>query len=297
MRSASPNITSVTNTTEDWDYYCIELPVGPTVWAGFGVLSGCVGIPASVWLLWVLGQRQRKGVTNDIYMLNLTVMDAIFNFYITPAMLNFLLWKNEMISKVNHVLYCFNISGRPLFMACICVDCFMAVVHPVTYMKMRRSRYRLLPCAAVWGFTLLFGMLFVHNQRLFITSYTGLPYLLSIPTIVVCDLAILHTLRKPDPSRRSDVHPQKQRALQTITTSLVMTLVSYLPVLLVCPFLSLMPATDQVKMCVIIIPVLIAPMLGSIIMPLLHLHGLGSLRGLQQCTRVSGPSGPPAQQP
>ena len=32
-----------------------------------------------VWLLWVLGQRQHSGFSNDINMLNLTTMDLIYN--------------------------------------------------------------------------------------------------------------------------------------------------------------------------------------------------------------------------
>ncbi|XP_063077043.1 uracil nucleotide/cysteinyl leukotriene receptor-like [Engraulis encrasicolus] len=295
MRS---NVTN-SSTEEDFDFFCTKMPEAHILWAVLSIPSAFVGVPASAWLLWVLVKRQRSGVmTNDIYMLNLTVMDIVFTLCIIPAVINHFVWHDVIFKSVIDFPYTFNINGRPLFMACICVDCFMAVVYPVTYMKMKRSSYRWLPCAAVWVFTTLFLLALIYHQHLYFSSFVSVPYVISIPTIIVCDLAILRTLRKPDPSGRTDVHPQKQRALQTITNSFIMTLVCYLPVMVVNLFLSFMPATNLQKYCAISMPVVMTPLIGSIIMPLLHLHGLGKLRALQQCTRrVSGPPVQPTQQP
>ena len=274
----SSNTTSITNSTEDYDYYCTEMPVGPWIWGGLSVPCACVGVPASVWLLWVLVQRQRSGLSNDVYMLNLTVMDLMFNVFIIPGVLNYLVWRADLYSMIADILYCFNLFGRPLFMACICVDCYTAVVHPITYMKMKRSRYRLVACAVVWSFTLLCGVMAVIHRELFTTSLMVFQFLLAFPAIVFCDVAILRALRKPDPSGRSDVHPQKQRALQTITNSLIMSVVCYLPPLVAYAFLPLMPFSAEEKLCVILIPVLITPMIGSAILPLLFLGNLGKLK-------------------
>ncbi|XP_063077047.1 P2Y purinoceptor 8-like [Engraulis encrasicolus] len=288
MSPASSNINST-----DLDYYCTETPTVAIIWCVLGVLCACVGIPASVWLLWVLVQRQRSGTSNDIYVVNLTVMDLFYNVGTAPSMINYIAFRNHAFVLLDEILYSFSAIGRPLFMTCMCMDCFMAVVYPITYMKMKRYRYRLLSCAAVWGITPCIGTI---NAFIWYSPIPGALYWLLVPTIAICDLAILYTLRKPDPSGRSDVHPQKQRALQTITNSFVMTLVCYLPLMAMGPFLRLMPASDQVKFCVISLLVYIAPLLGGIIMPLLQLHSLGRLRGLLYCTRDSGSSEQPDQQ-
>ena len=89
--SVSSNTTSITNSTEEFDYYCTEMPVGSWIWTGFSVPCACVGVPASVWLLWVLVQRQRSGLSNDLYMLNLTIIDLIFNVFIITDTLNYLI--------------------------------------------------------------------------------------------------------------------------------------------------------------------------------------------------------------
>ncbi|XP_063077045.1 lysophosphatidic acid receptor 6-like [Engraulis encrasicolus] len=293
MITMSPASSNITNSTGDFDNYCTEMPAGSIIWAVFSVLCGCVGFPASVWLLWVLVQRQRSGLTNDTYMLNLTVMDLIINVLTTPFLINYFVLRNDFLMSLGELLHCFSVIGRPLFMTCICVDCFMAVVYPITYMKMKRYRYRLLSCVAVWGITLCVGMINAFIMRSFspISAIVCLPL---IPTIAICDFAILYTLRKPDPSGRSEVHPQKQSALQTITNSLVMTLVCYLPTMTVGPFLVFIP-NDQFVYCVIGLLVYTAPLLGGIIMPLLQLHSLGRLRGLLYCTRDSGSPEQPDQ--
>ncbi|XP_041939872.1 lysophosphatidic acid receptor 6-like [Alosa sapidissima] len=258
---------------DTFDPFCTDLLVGPLVWATFSVPAACVGVPASMWLLWALIQRQRSRSSNTVYMLNLTIMDLGFNLLIIPNVLNYLIWRDAIFNSVAVFSYAFNLCGRPLFMSCICVDCYMAVIHPITYMQMKDGIYRIIICALVWVFTLVYGYL------LGLKTYVILVILaFTAPVIAYCDLSILHTLRKPDPSRRSDIHPQKQRALQTITNSLVMTLVSYLPLMILIAVQSLIVLSPTEFICHVAIPCVIAATVGSTIMPLLNLWQMGCTR-------------------
>ncbi|KAL2078721.1 hypothetical protein ACEWY4_026406 [Coilia grayii] len=277
------NSTSLVNHTDDFDTFCIELYEGPVVWAVFSVPCSLVGVLASVWLLRLLVQRLRSNMSNDIYMLNLTAMDLMFNISVLPAALSYFIWQNEAYLKICNFLFCLSMSGRPLFMACICVDCYMAVVHPISYRKLKGSRYRQVVCVLVWGCTLIFGLMFVVDPALFTTSYPAMPFALCLPPITFCDAAVFYALRKPDPSGKADVHPQKQRALQTITNSFVMTVVSYLPPLLVYGLTPVWPLTTQQIYCQVGIPTLITTTLGSTILPLLYLSNLGGLKDLRRC--------------
>ena len=162
--------TSSENQTEGFDPYCIQLLEGPLVWGVFSIPCACVGVPASMWLLWVLVQKRRRGLSNDVYMLNLTVMDFVFNLSILPCTINFFFLRNDPFFMITQVLYCFSVSGRPLFMACICVDCYTAVVHPITYMKMKQSKHRMVAIALAWSLTLVYGMMFVLGVQLFTTA-------------------------------------------------------------------------------------------------------------------------------
>lgn len=282
----SLNSTSLMNNTYSIDVFCTDLFVGPMVWAIICVPTACVGVSASVWLLWALNQRQRNGLSNNIYMLNLTTMDLIFNLGVLPDTLNYFFWRNVNAFYMFNAFYSFNLFGRPLFMAWICVECYLAVVHPTTYIKIKNGRHRPVTCVLVWVFTLVYGCVtaVVHNRKIeeviFIISCG-----LSVPVIAFCDLSILYTLRKPDPSGRSEVHPQKQKAMQTIMNSLVMTLLSYFPFLVVSLFQHLIHINQQELHCNVYLPSSATATLGSTIMPLLHLGNLGRLQDIRLWAR------------
>lgn len=122
-------------------------------------------------------------------------------------------------------------------MTCICVDSYTAVVHLIHEDQGQQMEGDCvgvgLVCVLVWGLGIATGIGFAVNVELKCSPIIEVPLALTVPATIVLDVAILRTLRKPDPSRKSSVHPQKQRALQTITNSLVMTLMSYLPSLVI----------------------------------------------------------------
>lgn len=271
------------NTT---DLYCGNMLVGPLFWGAVSVPCACVGLPASVWLLWVLIQRQRSGSSNDIYMLNLSIMDLIYNAYLLPFILSYFIWQ-DLFSKSADVMFSFSFCGRPLFLACICADCYMAVVHPISYMKMKDTRYRVVVCVMVWALTASYGLMFSLKPELEFTPLVIVYFALCVPAIVCFDVAILYTLRKPGPSGNTDVHPQKQRALRVMANSLIVTLVSYLPSLLVYACTPVMGLTQQEMFCQVLFPTSANSALDSTIMPLLHLGNLGKLPPLRRlgCAR------------
>ncbi|XP_063077010.1 platelet-activating factor receptor-like [Engraulis encrasicolus] len=280
---------SINHTSEHFDPYCLDFPIGPIIWAILSSPCALVGVPASVWLLWVLVQRQRSGTgsSNDIYMLNLTVMDVLATIQVLPYQLNFFLLKYNLLRNSLDFVYAINMMGRPLLMACICWDCCMAVCYPIFYMRMTRTHYRLITSAVSWAVAIAWASPVFILQN-FPDILLSIPYFLTLPVIVGCDVAILRALKKPDPSGKTDVHPQKQRALLAITQSLVLTVLVFLPpmvIFVVTPHLSLTP---QEIYCCVSIPAVVPPSLASMLMPLMYLHSLGSFRDLRRCGHEAG---------
>ncbi|KAL2078671.1 hypothetical protein ACEWY4_026356 [Coilia grayii] len=264
------------NDTKSPDCFSPSLLVGPLLWGVFSVPCACVGVPAGVWLLCVLVQRQRSGLANDVYTLHVTVMDVIFNSTVLPGTLIYFLCGNSTLLPFTVFFYSLNLCGRPLVMVCICVDCYLAVLHPITYMKTRQHRYKQVLCAAIWVLTICFGVLSVHKIGLIVRMLYLIPNTLVAVVTVFCDLAILRALRKPDPSGRGSIHPQKQRAVLAVTNSFVVTVLFYLPLLVVEGLAPLMPLSQLEVQCLVHVPASIGPLLGSAIMPLLHLVHLKS---------------------
>ncbi len=60
---------------------------------------------------------------------------------------------NSKSQSINIFLFGFAMTGHPLFQCLICVERYLAVVHPVTFLKFKPLRYRVI-CS---GFFFLAG--------------------------------------------------------------------------------------------------------------------------------------------
>lgn len=161
-------------------------------------------------------------------------------------------------------------------MTCICLDCYLAVVHPITYRVRKGLTSRVLMSAAVWVVTVMHSVWYIVIDYHDSSILNILAYVITIPVIVVCDVFIFRALKRPDPAGR-DIHPQKQKALQIITNSLIMALLSYLLPVLVYISGKLAPIELNVFVCSVLFPSYICPTMGSAIMPILYLSNLGKL--------------------
>ncbi|KAL2078723.1 hypothetical protein ACEWY4_026408 [Coilia grayii] len=281
MESSTSSFANVTNKTEQLDFYCTGFIVSRVFGFMSFIPSVLVGVPACVWLLWVLCNRPHTALSNDIYTLNVTVIDLCYNIITVPNIVNTYAVQLEWIFTLCWLAGSLNIAARPLFMACICVDYYMAVVHPIPYMKLKHCKYRMVVCTFVWVLVLAQVLTFALNKHMLTILWVISPSF-AAPAIAFCDTAILLALRRPDPSGRSGVHPQKQRALQAITNSLVMALLSYVPPMVGLVVSKLMSLPEQDYLCNLLIPSSLFSVIASATMPLLHLHNLGSLQKLKR---------------
>ncbi len=207
---------------------------------------------------------------SNFFIINLSTMDTVFLAFIPIGVINFFGWKCLGIEMTWNVVFSLSVCGRPLLMACICLDCYLAVVHPVTYHKNKSLTPRFLMAAVVWILTLISGILYLIYYKLFISFFSIVPFIVSIVVIGVCDSFILHALVKSDRGKKN-IHPQKQRAVQILINSLVMTVFSYVPPVLLISIGNSLVSQINIMFCVISIPVTITSTSGSAIMPILHL--------------------------
>lgn len=280
------NSTLSVNNSDKLDIYCEAHSVGQWIFAGLTVPAACVGLPASVWLLWALAQRQRSGLAINIYMLNVSVMDLLVNISIPVIILNGLFWRHDALSMAGMMSFCITTTGRPLFAASTCFDCYMAAVYPIGYMQMKTSRLRLVVCSLVWTMMFAYGVTYASNPDLLFTPLVMSPIALSLVPSLFFDVSVLHALRKPDPSGKRDVHPQKLKALRTITRNLVMTAVAYLPPVALYGFSELIPLERKEFFCEVGVPSYTLPFLFSAIMPQLYLKKLGLVSDVIGCGRA-----------
>lgn len=262
--------------------HCGRMIAGLVVWTSLGVLLSLLGCPACVAVFRELHRRHKAGTyitPNDFFMINLTIMDLIFLFFIPLGMFNFLLWQFTPLQKFTNFLYTLSLAGRPLLTACICLDGYLAVVHPITYSTHKSLTPRVLMAAFVWTATVIQGYMSTVNPELTHDPWAICLTAIAVPIIFICDASIYWTLKKSCLGE-SDLNPRKKKALHIITNTLVMTFTSYVPPVLMFNFGPFIINNDKEYECFIAVPTLISPVLGSAIMPLLYLDNLGTLNNL-----------------
>ncbi|XP_041116177.1 lysophosphatidic acid receptor 6-like [Polyodon spathula] len=91
------------------------------------------------------------------YMMNLVFSDLIFVFTL-PLRIFYFVTRNwpfgDMLCKISVSLFYTNMYGSMLFLTCISVDRFLAIVHPFRSRTLRTKRNAKIICCAIWALVL-----------------------------------------------------------------------------------------------------------------------------------------------
>ncbi|XP_053097898.1 uncharacterized protein LOC128321251 [Pangasianodon hypophthalmus] len=288
MGSANENSSSFLHTTHamDWNYYnwCTDYPTARITWSTISMICFFLGLPVNVWVLHELLPRQRQKATSDFIMLSLAVINLIFTAQIPFCVFNFMAWHSTELQIIFVFIFNISVQGRPLFMAYICLDCYVAVVYPIEYKASRKLAVIKKIITIIMYFIIAgFGLLTCTITWLFTTPFVALPLIMALPVISFCDISILRALRKPDPTGKNKIHPQKKRALHTIFNSFIMTFVVYLPPAIIFSFGNLLPLEETVRYCCITPYGYCFSTAGCIIMPVLYLVSVDKLDIFKNC--------------
>lgn len=273
---------------EQFDFnLCVDNENGRYTWACFSLLCFSLGFPATLVILWEMWKLRRRGAAftpNDVFILNLTIMDVLFLAFLPPGLFNHFFLKIWAMEAFWNLVYALNTCGRPFLMACVCFDCYLAVVHPIFYRQNRSLTSRVVATGIVWILTAVNGVLFLLFYKLYFSFFPAVTFLIAIVMIGFCDGVIVYTLVKSDPVGKQ-IHPQKQRAIQTLIYSLAMTAVSYLPPVIFLLVGRPLAGSFDLFVCTIALPISITSTLGSTIMPLIYLYNVSKLNWLGCCKR------------
>ncbi|XP_047667570.1 lysophosphatidic acid receptor 6-like [Tachysurus fulvidraco] len=273
------------NSTYGTDFYdwCTEYPTVPLIWSTVASLCFLLGFPASLWVLHDLVQKQRQKSTSDFFMLSLSVIDLTFTAQLPFIVCNFLLWHNQEFQIILVLIYSLSLTGRPLFMACICWDCYVAVVYPITYKTSKKLIVvKKTLTITIYCITAVAGLTVCNLPWLITTPYIASPFMLALPVITFCDISIYQALRKPDPSGNNRIHPQKKQALHTISASFIMTSVVYIPPTIIFSLGKLLSLGETEIFCCISPCAFSFTTAGCVIMPILYLRSVGKLDTLKK---------------
>ena len=93
-------------------------------------------LPANLWVMWLITHGTKDSFAAELFHLNTAICETLFLLG-SPLQLYCLVGPFsgpvfQILVNELWVLICF---GRPLFQCCICVERYLAVVHPLTFIR------------------------------------------------------------------------------------------------------------------------------------------------------------------
>ncbi|XP_057215755.1 C-C chemokine receptor type 8-like [Triplophysa rosa] len=191
------------------------------------------GLPTHSFILWLIITDTGSGIASDFFNLNLSVCE--FGICLNSVFtLIFYSLQISSLSGLIRFLLGLGITGRPLFQCLMCVERYLAVVHPVTFLKYKPLRYRLMCCTAAWIINLGSCLcLFISSNFVLFIKFYSIQFLVFLSILLFCCLAVLRALKRSGPGERGrereEENHMKKRAFNLILITTVNLVVIYLP--------------------------------------------------------------------
>lgn len=167
-------------------------------------------------------QQRRSSATShsDIFIYHVSALDIIFVFAATLYLCGRYYGITE-IMLVGLSVANFSFPGQFLFHSLTCVERYLAVVHPITYLGLRQSgavKIQNISTVCVWLLSFGWYALTHLGQDILIFILSLLAFCLVI--VSYCSLRVVYVLIHPGPGEvgggRKQIDKSKQRAFHTI---------------------------------------------------------------------------------
>lgn len=253
----------------------------------FIVTKGILLIPLAVLIIYLGYQQWRQQHSfkamshSDIFTYHLTVMQLVgisgASLYMFGFALRYMVTVGASISGAS-------LFGEVMFHLLTCVERYLAILHPITYLKLKetggvRIRNKCIGC--VWLFYLGWvGVMFYYSPNIPIIEYFCF-ISMSFFVASFCSISVLHALLRPGPGEvsgdRGQVDQSKKKAFHTI---MAITGVLWLMFVgeVICLALGSSGLLSYSSGCFLFVCGIWLSLPSSFVLPLLFLHRGGRLK-------------------
>ncbi|XP_062391894.1 lysophosphatidic acid receptor 6-like [Sardina pilchardus] len=124
-----------------------------TLYSTVFILVFIIGLLFNLVAIHILACTLKLRNETTTYMMNLAASDLMFVFFL-PFRIYYFVNRNwpfgEVLCKLSVALFYTNMYGSILFLTCISVDRFLAIVYPIRSRTLRTKRNAKIACAGVW---------------------------------------------------------------------------------------------------------------------------------------------------
>ncbi|XP_076027850.1 G-protein coupled receptor 4 [Genypterus blacodes] len=254
---------------------CAVAPYGFLFYFGVKVFNLAVGTPCNILVIWQIFTKKSDTSTCDVFIFNLAILDAYFCLMTPIEMANRLLLGNSGIWYFQRFAYGIK-DTAPLFLVCICLDRYMAVVHPVFFTSIRDNKFRIFISVVVWGLILAYGLTKSILGVMSVNEIFSGVILFAFAVMVLCNISVMWVLRR-SVAGKEEMHPVKKKAFKMVLIILAIIVVNYLPPVALMPFVSYY--SFIVFRCQISVSVFSIMDLSCSVEPLLYISKMDRLEG------------------
>ncbi|XP_047216712.1 G-protein coupled receptor 20 [Girardinichthys multiradiatus] len=209
-----------------------------SLWIALMVINSViflVGMVLNTVALYVFCYRTKQKTTSVIYTINLAVTDLLVNLSLPTRILLYYSGGACLTCSYMHIFsYFVNMYCSILFLTCICVDRYLAIVQVEASRRWRSSSVAKVVCITVWLFAIVVTYSFLStafqhtgcciSKLLFLTITE---FFLPLIIIVVFTLRIMWALT--DRRLMQQSRKRRRRAVQLLTTVLIIFTVCFTP--------------------------------------------------------------------
>ncbi len=235
------------------------------------------GLPTHSYILWLIVKGTGRGIASEFFTLNISVCEIMLCLRSFNSVLGNVFPK---LWSVMMFLSGFVITAR-FFQSLICVERYLAVVHPVTFLKYKPLRYKVVCSAVIWIMIIaccVFCLQLVNPCFMHIFTCLYLVHFIVFLAInLFCCLAVLRALKKPGPGARGRERDKenhiKRRAFFLILINTVTLVITYVPSSVTAfQYILSIPASQLLESLG-----LTCFLLPGFVQPLLFIHRVGKL--------------------
>lgn len=259
---------------------CLFVPAGFAIMTSFAITLFFILLPLFLFVIYLglqqwLQQHPTKSMSHsDIFTFNMIIIELINVFGSIIICVGTYTYTLQMITLGSYI-FAFNFHGQIFFHLLICLERYLAVVHPITYLTLRKEKgikIRNIFIVCVW--VLCFASLSIlslkdGSEEILINSII-LPTMI---TMIFCNLNILLVLIRPHPGNRhcQKVDKSKMMSFCIVFVIMFVLLLRYgwdiFSLKLICFF-----KFQWEQLCIILMSTVLTSIPSSMVLPLIFLY-------------------------
>ncbi|KAI4901620.1 hypothetical protein NFI96_000818 [Prochilodus magdalenae] len=213
------------------------------------ILALVIALPANIALVWLLLKNRRTLSPSEVLGLNLAALSILFCLSLPIDMFLSTRQRSGTLLQISQSCSILTYFGCPLLLSSMCVERYIAVSHPVVFMRLGRWEYRAACSAFIWLLTFIMAVVTyvctIYSMAVILSLIINVLFFI----MLACLLGIVWVLCKKGPGANLSGEQRdssiKKRALKNILAVIVPSTITYLPVLALAPFLLVLQAVGD----------------------------------------------------